>query len=313
MGGVAALLARNWLLAHSQVSSSKAGTIVVAAKPLAYGTALAADNVAVIPWVATALPEGAFQSKEELLNDGRRVVLSPLASNEPIMRSKVTGPGQRPSLSSLLQEGNRAVTVRVDDVRGVAGFILPGDFVDVVLIKTDDEHVRRENYSEMLLQRVKVLAIDQLASERQEQPTVAKAVTLEVTPEQAQRILLATNVGKLSLILRQPEEAGVGAGRRISEKDLSSVRPPEEPQRAPVVATPEPVIEPARPANNTATVAIVRGMKRDEYKVMRDDYRTAEGGFWPEALTQSSAPPPPSSPLLAGPLARRPVTTGKAE
>jgi pilus assembly protein CpaB len=288
MGGVAALLARNWLLAHSQVSSSKAGTI------------------------ATALPEGAFQSKEELLNDGRRVVLSPLASNEPIMRSKVTGPGQRPSLSSLLREGNRAVTVRVDDVRGVAGFILPGDFVDVVLIKTDDEHVRRENYAEMLLQRVKVLAIDQLASERQEQPTVAKAVTLEVTPEQAQRILLATNVGKLSLILRQPEEAGVGAGRRISEKDLSSVRPPEEPQRAPIVATPEPVIEPARPAN-TATVAIVRGMKRDEYKVMRDAYRTAEGGFWPEALTQSSVPPPPSSPLLAGPLARRPSTTGKAD
>ena len=133
-------------------------------------------------------------------------------------------------------------------------------------------------------------------------------MTLEVTPEQAQRILLATNVGKLSLILRQPEEAGVGAGRRISEKDLSSVRPPEEPPRAPVVAAPEPVIEPARPANSTAIVAIVRGMKRDEYRVKRDGYRD-EVGFWPEALTPSAAP----SPLLAGPLARRPSTTGKAD
>jgi pilus assembly protein CpaB len=276
MGGMAAFLARNWLQAHSYVSSAAepATTIVVATKPLGFGVAVTADNIAEIPWAAKALPEGAFVSKEDLLKDGRRVVLAPLASNEPVLRSKVTGPGQRASLSSLLQDGNRAVTVRVDDIRGVAGFILPGDFVDVVLIKSDDERVRRENYSDILLQHVKVLAIDQLASERQEQPTVAKAVTLEVTTEQAQKILLATNIGKLSLILRQPGEAGTASNRRITERDLGTVRVPDEPPVVrPIAPPPPPVAAPARRPANTATVAIVRGMKREEYTVVRDRHR----------------------------------------
>ena len=206
----------------------------------------------------------------ELLKDGRRVVLAPLAVNEPVLRTKVSLPGQRASLSSLLQDGTRAVTVRVDDVRGVAGFILPGDFVDVVLIKTDDERVRRENYSEILLQHVKVLAIDQFASERQEQPTVAKAVTLEVEPEQAQKILLATNIGKLSLVLRQPGEAAAQAGRRITERDLSTIKV-EAPvvQPAPPPPPPQVVQKPALKPD-TAKVAIVRAMKREEYIVRRD-------------------------------------------
>jgi pilus assembly protein CpaB len=277
MGGIAAILARNWLQAHSNISSAAepVTTIVVATKPLGFGVAVTADNIAEIPWAAKGLPEGAFVSKEDLLKDGRRVVLAPLAANEPVLRSKVTGPGQRASLSSLLQDGNRAVTVRVDDIRGVAGFILPGDFVDVVLIKSDDERVRRENYSDILLQHVKVLAIDQLASERQEQPTVAKAVTLEVTTEQAQKILLATNIGKLSLILRQPGEAGTASNRRITERDLGTVRVPDEPPVVvrPIAPPPPPVVAPARRPPNTATVAIVRGMKREEYTVMRDRHR----------------------------------------
>jgi pilus assembly protein CpaB len=289
MGGLAAFLARNWLLSHSQQSSAAVRTIVVAARPLGYGTAVTADNVAEIPWAATALPEGAFVTKEELLSDGRRVVLTPMSNNEPILRSKVTGPGQRASLSSLLQGGNRAVTVRVDDVRGVAGFILPGDFVDVVLIKTEEEQrIRRENYSEILLERVKVLAIDQLASERQEQPTVAKAVTLEVTPEQAQKILLATNVGKLSLILRQPEEASSASSRRITERDLTTWKIPDDPPPVQVVAPPlppPPVVEPVRRPDK-ATVAVVRGMTREEYKVMREG---SAYGYWPEEPDEPTA------------------------
>jgi pilus assembly protein CpaB len=276
IGGIAALVAHNWLQAHSRASSTAEPitTIVVATKSLGFGVAVTADNIAEIPWAAKGLPEGAFVSKEDLLKDGRRVVLAPLAANEPVLRSKVTGPGQRASLSSLLQDGNRAVTVRVDDIRGVAGFILPGDFVDVVLIKSDDERVRRENYSDILLQHVKVLAIDQLASERQEQPTVAKAVTLEVTTEQAQKILLATNIGKLSLILRQPGEAGTASNRRITERDLGTVRVPDEPPVVrPIAPPPPPVAAPARRPANTATVVIVRGLKREEYTVVRDRHR----------------------------------------
>jgi pilus assembly protein CpaB len=271
MGGLAALLSRQWIASHARISveTDPIGTIVVAAKSLTFGVAVTADNVIEIPWAAKMLPDGAFATKDDLLKDGRRIVLSPLEPNEPVLRSKTTGPGQRGSLSSLLQEGKRAVTVRVDDVRGVAGFILPGDFVDIVLI-AEDAAARRENYSEILLQNLKVLAVDQLASERQEQPTVPKAVTLEVTPEQAQKILLATNIGRLSLTLRRLTDINLASSRRVTEKDLGQsdgrsiiervVAPPPPP---PVVAAP-----PSSPLN-TATVTIVRNMKREDYTVQR--------------------------------------------
>jgi pilus assembly protein CpaB len=269
MGGIAAFLARNWMESHSRafVAGDSAGTVVVAAEPLGFGAEVSANSITEIPWIAKSLPTGAFVVKEDLLKDGRRVVLSPLERGEPILRSKITGPGQRALLSSLLEEGKRAVTLRVDDVRGVAGFILPGDFVDVVLI-AEDGPPRRENYSEILLQHLKVLAVDQLASERQEQPTVAKAVTIEVTPEQAQKLLLATNIGKLSLILRRPEEANANSGRRITERDLGRIdaRTAAEAARPP----PPTVVAPASPTN-TAKVAIVRNNKREEYTVRRLD------------------------------------------
>src|SRR5712692_5231473 len=225
MGGIAALLSHQWIASHARISADAdpIGSIVVAAKPLAFGVAVTADNINEIPWAAKMLPDGAFATKDDLLKDGRRIVLSPLEPNEPVLRSKTTGPGQRGSLSSLLQEGKRAVTVRVDDVRGVAGFILPGDFVDVILI-AEDAASRRENYSEILLQNLKVLAVDQLASERQEQPTVPKAVTLEVTPEQAQKILLATNIGRLSLTLRRTSDAFFFKDTATTEKDLGDAR-----------------------------------------------------------------------------------------
>jgi pilus assembly protein CpaB len=275
MGGIAAFLARNWIEGHSRAlaAGDSAGTIVVAAQPLGFGAEVNPDSITEIPWMAKSLPNGAFVAREDLLKDGRRVVLSPVERGEPILRSKITGPGQRALLSALLEEGKRAVTLRVDDVRGVAGFILPGDFVDVVLI-AEDGPPRRENYSEILLQHLKVLAVDQLASERQEQPTVAKAVTIEVTPEQAQKLLLATNIGKLSLILRRPEEANADAGRRVTERDLGRIdartngeavrTPPPPPPAAPVAAAP------AQPSN-TAKVAIVRNNKREEYTVRRSD------------------------------------------
>jgi pilus assembly protein CpaB len=269
MGGAAAFLARNWLESHARIASAAPlfDTIVVATKPLAFGATVTGDDVAEVPWGTKTVPEGAFATKEDLLKGGRRVVLSPLARNEAVLRSKVTQPGQRGSLSSLLENGLRAVTVRVDDVRGVAGFILPGDYVDVVLI-AEVGAGRRENYSEVLLQHVKVLAVDQLASEQQEQPTVAKAVTLEVTQEQAQKVLLATNIGKLSLILRRPAEANTELTRRVTERDLGEpiIRRGEPAPTPP----PTPVVAPVAPSH-TAQVGIVRNLKREEYTVVRID------------------------------------------
>src|SRR5215831_739502 len=188
MGGVAAYLAREWIAAHA-VPTAHNGTVVVAAVPLGFGTALNRENVTEISWASGKMPEGAFATRDELFKDGRRVALAPLQRNELILKTKVTGPGQRASLSALLDEGKRAVTVRVDDVRGVAGFVLPGDRVDVVLIRSvPSPSGSKENISDVLLQHVKVLAVDQLANEQQEKPTVARAVTLEVDTDQAQKI-----------------------------------------------------------------------------------------------------------------------------
>ena len=135
MGGIAAFLARSWLESHANASAgASVGSIVVTTQPLGLGTVINPENVVEIPWGAEKLPEGAFVSAAALLKEGPRFVLSALDRNEPVLRSKITAPGQRASLSTLLEPGKRAVTVRVDDVRGVAGFILPRDFVDVVLI-----------------------------------------------------------------------------------------------------------------------------------------------------------------------------------
>src|SRR6266404_7896518 len=222
MGVVAALMARSWIAQHA-VTETAINTIVVAAAPLPFGTVLTPDNVSEIPWTEPHRPEGAFATKTDLLKDGRRVVLTAMERSEMILRPKVTAPGQRASLSVLLEEGQRAVTVRVDDIRGVAGFILPGDRVDVVLLRTETQKGETENSADVLIEYVKVLAIDQLANDRQDQPavaTVAKAVTLQVSPQQAQKILLAGNIGKLSLVLRQPAEGKLAEGGRITDGDL---------------------------------------------------------------------------------------------
>ena len=271
MGGSAAYLTRNWLKDQTRVSAAvqPAGTIVVAAESLAYGTAMTPDNIVEIPWFSNALPEGAFAVKDDLLSGGRRVALSPLKRGEAVLRSKITGPGQRASLASLLDEGKRAVTVSVDDVRGVAGFVLPGDFVDIVII-ADDGSPKRQSYSDILLEHVKVLAIDQVASEGEGQPTVAKAVTVEVTKEQAQKILLATNIGKLSLILARPVESKPDPNRRVSERDIGRTSPeplrppPAPPPPAPVVAAP---IVPS----HTVKITVVRNGETKQYEVQRSE------------------------------------------
>ena len=270
LGVIAAVLTRNWLVSHSRAKlAQEAGTIVVAAAPLGFGSQVTPENVKEIPWSANALPEGAFATKQELLSGGRRMALVSIAPNEPVLRARVTAPGQRAALSSMLDPGKRAVTVRVDDVRGVAGFIQPGDRVDVVLIRTEAESKLKEGYSDVILQYAKVLAIDQITGERPEQPTIAKAVTLEVSSEEAQKILLATNVGRLTLMLRQPAEANAEPVHRVTENDLGGPPKPVAPPPAPAVhvqAPPPPPPPPPKPAAPvTKRIVIWHGMKDQAY------------------------------------------------
>jgi pilus assembly protein CpaB len=283
LGGVAAFLARSWLQSHStRPDAQKTVSILVASDTLAFGAPISATDVREIDWPAQSKPEGAFANFAELSKNGRRITLSPFVRDEPIIASKVSAPDQRASLSTVIEKGKRAVTVAVDDVRGVAGFIFPGDFVDVVLTRTDNSN-GPQNFSEVILQHVKVLAIDQMAGQRQEHPTVAKAVTVEVDPEQALRILLAANVGKLSLILRQPEEVALAPDAKITDRDLfgsdEAQTPPAPPnpslptvQAQPAALQPDPppaATPPPAPTPETATrkITVVRSVKSEQYDV----------------------------------------------
>ena len=268
LGGLAAFLARNWLLQQTS-QPEKTGTVVAAAEQLPFGTPLTETNTKEIPWAAKTRPSGAFSSKQEMFKEGRRISLTTIQSDEPILVSKITGPGQRASLSTLLDPDKRAITVRVDDVRGVAGFILPNDRVDVVLIRSESGPQGQRDYSDLLLQDVKVIAVDQVFSEQKDKAVVAKAVTLEVTPYQAQRISLATNVGHLSLILRKAGDSNLVENRRVTGSDLvdGDARPAVReasaaPAPAPVVNAPEPP-----PVRTNATVTIIRDLRGTDYQV----------------------------------------------
>ena len=238
--------------------------IVVAAGSLPYGTEITSGNVIEVPWSTSILPDGAFHSTADLLKDGKRIVLSKFEANEPILSSRLTGAGQRASLATLIAPGMRAVTVRVDDVRGVAGFVLPGDRVDVLLSRLDSGD-KADSYADVLLQNVKVLAVDQLASESQDKPTVAKAVTVEVTTEQAEKLVLASGVGSLSLVLRQPGAVGSDPTRRIGLSDLGASENANAAKKAPqtVPAPATSVME----QPSTSTVTIIRRTKSHDYSV----------------------------------------------
>jgi pilus assembly protein CpaB len=227
-GVLAVFLAQVWLnnQADERMKSLEAQrkppppprTIVVAARPLRFGDELTVTSLREVPWPEDALPAGAF-TKSKDLTEGKRVVLLPIDTNEPILASKITGPGQRATLSALLGNGMKAVTIRVNDVEGVAGFVLPGDHVDVVLTRTGEKNTA---VSDIVIQDVRVLGIDQIADEKADKPSVVKAVTLEVDETEGQKVALAATVGTLSLLLRKAGETVDGDTRRVSLHDLTT-------------------------------------------------------------------------------------------
>src|SRR6185295_4178918 len=189
-GLLAVYLAQSWLNGQAEMrmrmleANKKpiaTQTIVVASKPLRFGAELGSMSLRELPWPEDAVPAGAFSKISDITSgNGRRVVLTPIEANEPVLASKITGPGQRATLSATLQDGMRAVTIRVNDVEGVAGFVLPGDRVDVALTRQKDSNGKERSSTEIVLQNTRVLAIDQIADERNDKPAVVKAVTLEV-------------------------------------------------------------------------------------------------------------------------------------
>ena len=263
----AVFVAQKWLdrqsnrLRQAQVAPAPVATatIVVAAAPLRFGTELSTQHLREVAWPAGAMPKGAFSSIKDIL-DGktRRVALVAMEESEPLLKSKITGPGQRASLAAVIDPGMKALTVRVNDVNGVAGFVLPGEHVDVLLTRNLD---KEDAWADVLLQNIKVLAADQSADDRTDKPSVVKAVTLEVSTAQAQKLTLASTVGTLSLILRPAGVVDLEAAHRIGIGDLAR----DEPKTpvAPVTAASPTAVVPAR----TTTVSVARALKRQEYSV----------------------------------------------
>jgi pilus assembly protein CpaB len=258
-GLLAVFVAQSWLnsQAEQRMRSLEANrkptstrTIVVATKPLRFGKELTSAELREVPWPEAAMPEGSFAKIDDLLSDGRRVALTAIEPNEPVLKNKITGPGQRATLSAMLRDGLKAVTVRVNDVEGVGGFVLPGDHVDVALTRQVD---KGNATNEVVLQNVRVLAIDQLADERMEKPAVVKAVTLEVDVAGAQKLSLAASVGNLSLMLRKAGETNAEYARRITLSDLGTPSTPTA--RLP------------KGAVGMATVSVTRASTRQEYSV----------------------------------------------
>ncbi len=207
---VSVLLGALTILGLRHMSASRAAeprlhqtTVVVASRALGFGEVLTPDLLRVQAWPSDAKPQGSFETVAQVTAQ-RRVALGPIAANEPVLTTRISGPGGRATLSGVIREGMRATAIRVNDVFGVAGFVLPGDFVDVLVTRDDGKgpNNQENKRTDVLLRSVRVLAVDQLANENKNDPVVAKAATIEVTPEQAQKLALAAEVGTLSLALR---------------------------------------------------------------------------------------------------------------
>jgi len=252
-GLLAVFIAQVWLnnqasLRAKNVEPAKAiasQTVVVAKQPLRFGTELTAAMLQEVPWPSDALPNGAFAKIHDIMAGGRRVVLAAIETNEPVLSLKITGPGQRATLSALVKPGMKAVTIRVNDVEGVGGFVLPGDHVDVVLTRQID---KGSATTQVVLQNTRVLAVDQIADERAQKAAVAKSVTLEVDTVDAQKLWLSSSVGSLSLLLRKAGETAEVRTRKVTLEDLS---------------THEPVAD----KGTTTTVVVTRAAAKQEYTV----------------------------------------------
>lgn len=193
-------------------------TVVSAAKNLAAGSRIEASDVEVSEWPAAYAPKGVL--RDAALAKGR-VVRRPLAGGEPLFEAALLPVGSQAGLAPIIENDHRAVSVKVDPVIGVAGFVNPGSRVDVVATLRDTGGGRREAFTKTVVQDVRVLAIDQSSEQtRDGRPEIVSVVTLEVDPGEAQRISYAAHEGKLQLALRNPIDAEVVATRSIGAGDL---------------------------------------------------------------------------------------------
>lgn len=237
IGAIAVIFANSYFTGIEQrqaavAEQQKLARIVVATRPMDFGEPLTQQNIRMQNFPAASVPEGAFTSIRDALKDNR-VALRPLVPGEPVLRSKVSGTDGRATLAALLPDGFRAMSIPVNNVNGVAGFVLPGTMVDVLLLRQieGDGADQQDQRADTILESVQVLAVDQLANDKEGKPKVSRTVTLAVTPTDASRLAVANRMGTLQLTLRKVEpeftvdgEGGQRLARTITSRQLGVPR-----------------------------------------------------------------------------------------
>ncbi|HEY3889970.1 MAG TPA: Flp pilus assembly protein CpaB [Caulobacteraceae bacterium] len=236
LGVGALLIARLWIPSHAPhpAAAQAAMTVVeapvvVAAKPIPWGAKLDGQFLKVIRLPAADVPHGAYSSVGQILGQdgGPPIALSAMAEQEPVLPSKLTGPGERQTLAVLVDPGMRAYTIGVSAVTAGGGHILPGDRVDVLLtrdlpIPPGVDMPGKLMQTTVVIQNVRVLGMDLNANPTSTQPAVASTATLEVGMPDTEKLALAGQIGTLSLALRRPGSVEVGPARPIVVDDLGA-------------------------------------------------------------------------------------------
>jgi pilus assembly protein CpaB len=204
LGLFAVFLARAFLDRSGQSGGNQGRVatveVVVASAPIAFGEKVSPEKLKLVQWPAGSLPEGTFKRVPDAVDEGQRVALRAIEPNELITATALSGDGGRLSVSPLFNAEMRAVSIPINEASGAAGFLVPGDRVDVFVTSVGD--TEELPYTDLIVQGARVLAVGQNADAGNTKPTVTKSATIEVTPLQAQRLSLAQNTGKLSVALR---------------------------------------------------------------------------------------------------------------
>ena len=278
-GLIAAVSVKQYLLS-AQTFKSNLNDVVVAKVEIPVGSRIIKEQLTVAQFPADVTPEGAISVIDQNLVG--RVVVASISPRDPVTETKLAPIGAAGGLSSMIPEGYRAMTVAVNDVVGVSGFIMPGTLVDIVVVITPPKGSGNEEMiSKIVLQNIKVLAsgqnIDKPKNDREVERTI-KAVTLQVTPEQAEKLALASSEGRLQLVMRnsvdQADEQTAGANKRSL---LSGER---------AMIAPEPGIgNTPKPAPSSA----IRRTSSAPRPVVRDSNAAA---------AKVNTPPPPARPSI---------------
>ena len=220
--GVLAAVSVSKYLSSAQAYTKNLNKVAVAKVAIPLGSKIIPEQIMVVQFPKESTPDGAFDSPEKLAG---RVAVMNIAAREPITETRLAPEGTAAGLSAIIPEGYRAMTVKVDDAAGISGFIMPGTMVDVVVVIDPREGSGMQDpISKIVLQNIKVLAngqnIDKPKDERE--ANSVKAVTLQVTPEQAEKLALASSEGKLQLMMRSQIDQGDEQTPGVNKRGLLS-------------------------------------------------------------------------------------------